>query len=313
MMGGYYTGTTTAAFGGLAAKKENATDGNFGAYLQFLTSTHGVGNTEKMRIDSSGNLMVGKTSLGIGITGTEVRAGGQLLVTADADNPADFNRKTSDGVIALFRKDSSTVGSIGTISGDVTIDGGSEHTGLRFEATDITPRHNGAASDGVNDLGTSAARFKDLYLSGGVQFGTTGAAAQNLDDYEEGTWTPVVRGSASNPTVSYASAQGTYTKVGNVVTVSCYIALASISGGSGNTHIGGLPFNQTTTNNAHLGNSALLIDGLGGDGKQASLQGGSTDELVIIINGGGTAVHSGIAPTSLGNTSAIRFIRTYFV
>jgi hypothetical protein len=65
-------------------------------------------------IDSSENVLVGKSSLGIGVDGTEIRAGGQLLVTADGDNPVDFNRKTSDGVIALFRKDGTPVGSIGT-------------------------------------------------------------------------------------------------------------------------------------------------------------------------------------------------------
>jgi hypothetical protein len=36
----------------------------------------------------------------------------------------------------------------------------------------------------------SAARFKDLYLSGGVYLGGT-VAANYLDDYEEGTWTPI--------------------------------------------------------------------------------------------------------------------------
>jgi hypothetical protein len=36
-----------------------------------------------------------------------------------------------------------------------------------------------------------SARFKDLYLSGGVYLGGTGSA-NKLDDYEEGTWTPVL-------------------------------------------------------------------------------------------------------------------------
>jgi hypothetical protein len=67
MMGGYYTGTTPTAFGGIAAKKENGTSGSFSGYLQFLTSTGGSGNTEKGRFDSSGNLLVGATSVsGIG-------------------------------------------------------------------------------------------------------------------------------------------------------------------------------------------------------------------------------------------------------
>lgn len=62
MMGGYYTGTTTCAFGGFAAKKENATDGNYAGYLQFLTSSYPAGNTEKMRIDSIGNVGIGTSS-----------------------------------------------------------------------------------------------------------------------------------------------------------------------------------------------------------------------------------------------------------
>jgi len=62
MLGGKYTSTVNTAFGGIAAKKDNATDGNFGGYLQFFSSTHGVGNTEKMRITSAGNVGIGTTS-----------------------------------------------------------------------------------------------------------------------------------------------------------------------------------------------------------------------------------------------------------
>ena len=42
-------------------------------------------------------------------------------------------------------------------------------------------------------IGWSSNRFKDLYLSGGAYLGGTGSANQ-LDDYEEGTWTPVLSG-----------------------------------------------------------------------------------------------------------------------
>jgi hypothetical protein len=47
----------------------------------------------------------------------------------------------------------------------------------------------GANADATHDLGYSSSRFRDLYLSGGVYLGGTGAA-NKLDDYEEGTWTP---------------------------------------------------------------------------------------------------------------------------
>jgi hypothetical protein len=50
---------------------------------------------------------------------------------------------------------------------------------------------SGNSTDATLDIGDSAARFKDLYLSGGVYLGGT-VAANYLDDYEEGTWTPTI-------------------------------------------------------------------------------------------------------------------------
>ena len=54
-----------------------------------------------------------------------------------------------------------------------------------------------------------------------------------LDDYEEGTWTPQIKGSSSNPTVTYSVQSGYYTKIGNIVYASAYLSWSSISGGSG--------------------------------------------------------------------------------
>ncbi len=73
---------------------------------------------------------------------------------------------------------------------------------------------NNTNSDAGIDIGQTSNRFKDLYLSGGVYLGGTGAA-NKLDDYEEGTWTPAW--SATTSTVAVQSA--TYTKIGNLVTV----------------------------------------------------------------------------------------------
>ena len=186
-----------------------------------------------MRIDSSGNLLVGKTSLGIGVTGTEVRANGQLLVTADADNPADFNRKTSDGVIALFRKDGTTVGSIACKSGSMYIGSNLTPSFIKFSTNTLQPCTSvGGDSDNTLTLGDSNNRFKDLYLSGGVYLGGT-AAANKLDDYEEGTWTPVT--SSGSWTVNSA----TYTKVGNMVT--CRFKVTATATISANDFTG-LPF-----------------------------------------------------------------------
>jgi hypothetical protein len=119
-------------------------------------------------------------------------------------------------------KDGTSVGSIGANSGDIYIAStGTYSAGLMFEgssgAQDIRPcSKTGALLDGSVDLGDSAARFKDLYLSGGVYVGGTGSA-NKLDDYEEGTFTPLFYGGSSGTAEN--SSSGYYTKIGRLVTV----------------------------------------------------------------------------------------------
>jgi hypothetical protein len=78
----------------------------------------------------------------------------------------------------------------------------------------------------------------------GVQFPATQVASANancLDDYEEGTWTPVIIGVTTAGTGTYTTQQGIYTKVGNLVTVAGYLAWSAHTG-TGETRISGLPF-----------------------------------------------------------------------
>ena len=93
-------------------------------------------------------------------------------------------------------------------------------------------------SNGTRDIGTSSFRFKDLYLSGGVYLGGTGAA-NLLDDYEEGTWTPTGVG------ITLSTATGTYTKVGRIVTINWVIAFPTATSGS-QTYIANMPFAVAT-------------------------------------------------------------------
>ena len=65
-------------------------------------------------LDASGNLLVGNTSYNANNTGVLAGNNGSLYATRDTGPSAYFNRLSSDGDIAVFRKDGSTVGSIGT-------------------------------------------------------------------------------------------------------------------------------------------------------------------------------------------------------
>jgi hypothetical protein len=140
-------------------------------------------STERMRIDSSGNLLVGKTSADTynNTNGIELQASG--LLTATRTGIAQIlNREDSDGDIAVFRKDGTTVGSIGARAGDLAI--GTGNCGLIFnDGTEIIIPANittNAVSDAAVDLGYSAGRFKDLYLSGASLAGAGSASSPSI-------------------------------------------------------------------------------------------------------------------------------------
>ena len=78
----------------------------------------------------------------------------------------------------------------------------------------------------------------------GITFPATQSAstdANTLDDYEEGTWTPVVAGGSTAGAGTYSSQEGTYTKIGNMVIVNCFISWSAHTG-TGSFTVTGLPF-----------------------------------------------------------------------
>jgi hypothetical protein len=124
------------------------------------------GSGEAARFDSSGNLLVGKTSTSTTSVGSQMRPDGFISGFRASDAPALFARGTDDGDVVVFRKNSSTIGRIGTAGGDVFI-GGDTH--LRFTTSDVRPcDSNGDNQDNFTDLGDSVARFDDIYATNGT-------------------------------------------------------------------------------------------------------------------------------------------------
>ena len=162
--------------------------------------------TERARIDSSGNLLVGGTSLG----------------AADS-----FGVQPS----GHFRHIGASGSTGDTLIG--AIDGVSNGFQVNISGTNVQKYkfHNGSTQTLLID-------------SDGLKFMNDTAAANALDDYEIGTWNPTFLGDSSNPTQSYVTQNGLYVKVGNFVYCDFDLQCASsgISGGSGYLRLGGLPF-----------------------------------------------------------------------
>jgi hypothetical protein len=109
----------------------------------------------------------------------------------------------------------------------------------------------------INIGGTNANLTMNLLTANGIKFpGTqvTSADGNTLDDYEEGTWTPVVSDAATGgnlATLDAGSTSGVYTKIGNVVYWRFSVALtskASMTAGN-EVYIQGFPFTSATIGN----------------------------------------------------------------
>ena len=166
-------------------------------------------------------------------------------VTIDDDGaaPLTVDRATSNGDVITLQKNGSTVGSVG-VTADGAYIAGKTDTALFLNDTDdniytITTGLNNR--DNTTDLGRSNARFKNLYLGGNLYIGGTGSA-NALNDYEEGTWTPVV-GHGDEGTATYQAQQGKYTKVGRWVAAEFDISINQIGTGS-DAQMSGLPFSM---------------------------------------------------------------------
>ena len=208
-------------------------------------------NSTALTIDASENVLVGTTNTLPAINNVEGIAlsagsyGGRLEVSRDGAEAVSINRKTNDGSLMSFKKDGTTVGSIGSVSGTLYIGSPNGSDAFaKFNNNSITPSTSaGAARDNAIDLGAGSARFKDLYLSGGIYLGGA-VAANKLDDYEEGTWN-VTDGSGAS--LSFTITHNRYTKIGRLVMAHVRLQFPSTS----NTSLArvNLPFTADANSN----------------------------------------------------------------
>ena len=93
----------------------------------------------------------------------------------------------------------------------------------------------------------------------GINFAATsdvsGMTGELLDDYEEGSFTPIIGGASGAGTLSYSTQAGTYTKIGRTVHFNLVVIAASgVTGGSGTLQLDGLPFTARDTASGQVHN-----------------------------------------------------------
>jgi hypothetical protein len=113
------------------------------------------------------------TSSTVNVAGQAFSTTGGVRSTVASNPAATFNRKADDGDVVIFRKDGTTVGSIGGGATFLTIGSGTGNVYFQNGVMAPTASSAGASSNGVIDLGTSSSKFKDLYLSGATKVGST--------------------------------------------------------------------------------------------------------------------------------------------
>jgi hypothetical protein len=205
-----------------------------------------------MRITSTGNVGIGTRSPGAPL---------EVYVTRTSSTNAT-SIILSDNVTGA--QTNGVYKSIKSIS-----NGSASQSEIRFLESDGTNNNTSIAFATANTAGGITERMRVLNtgnvlcLAGGNTAATgtgiafpssinTSSDPNTLDDYEEGTWTPVFGGTTTNPTVTYSAQVGTYTIIGNRVIYEITLLVSAASGGSGALTVS-LPFaTSSSSNNYHV-------------------------------------------------------------
>jgi hypothetical protein len=225
--------------------------------------------------------VIGTTSLAFNLVSVVVgNAGSFTTLTASGQITSSLATGTAPFVIASTTKvanlnvdllDGADWSAPGAIGG-VTPGAGTFSTVTSTGAIAATGQVSGATGKVTTTTGVGNAT--PAASGAGVSFPATQSASTDpntMDDYEEGTWTPSVGGTAT-----YLTQVGRYTKIGRLVFIHCHVTINAIGTGS-TTVISGLPFGSAI-------DGPLAVSG------QANLATAVVFLVGIVSSGGGTTI-----------------------
>ena len=217
----------------------------------YTTADGGTTSSEAMRIDSAGQVGIGvapRDDWNSNYTALQIGAQGSLANYSDGrtsvgDNWYDNSAGEYRYIAADFA--SRHTQHNGAHLFDVAVSGSADGTITWLRAMDIEQGRDVKVVAGNLVIGTAE---KGIDFSNQTSPGA-GMTSELLDRYEEGTWTPTLLGTTTNPTVSYATQGGDYTRIGNLLHCTFIVGTSANTGGAGSILIGGLPFTQSASTN----------------------------------------------------------------
>ena len=232
----------------------------------------------------TGALTVDTTTLVVNPSGYADRVGiGTATPATTLDVNGDITQRNGSGTI---------IGNIQNSSGLYDVKASANVTGLQLSTAAATPivfAINNAEAMRLNASGNLAFPTGKGIDFSAVTGGTGTATANVLNDYEEGTWVPTQ--GAGLTVVGAFSSNGTYTKVGRLVTINgVVIGATSIAVAATSILCAGLPFSATN------------------EATTTSVNGSFTASSFCAINAANL-----YAVTSMVASTSIRFTATYYV
>ena len=280
------TAHTNVAIGGetmggiTTATVQDATVVGYAAFKGSSSTTTGANGTTAIGRKALFSLTSGSrnTAIGFGSLDAEDAGSNNTAVGYEALT-AQNNDDGANTAVGMRAGLAVTTGYSNTLLGSgagATLQGGYQNTYVGRDADGANGRINstavgfGTTAQADNSVTLGNASVTAVYMAqdsgatvhcAGVNFPDTQVAsadANTLDDYEEGSWTPVYEAATNSfTTMTMDIVSATYTKIGRQVTVRGSIRTDNVSVGSasGTLRLGGLPFDSVATH----GESVMVI------------------------------------------------------
>ena len=281
-------------------------------------------NSAKLWITADGSNPTNAGSLRF----AETQAGGNYFEFLHNGSANTLTLTSTNGEIATFDRANQRVG-IGTNNPQTLLHLQSTSPVLRLTDSDtgadslISASSSAGAlslsADNNNEVANSFMNFKvdgseamrldssgHLIVPNGVTLGTsvgTYAAANTLDDYEEGTWTPTIEGVTSGSITGFTVTVADYTKIGDVVHAYCFLTGIDMTSStiSGNYKIGGLPITASSHRQLVVVSFCNMFNF---DEEQLSVSGYAAANTIILRKGSShNAISNGDEGTTQTNAS----------